>query len=100
MHVKRRPLARIVRATDAPKALKGRTARRAWASEYNRVARATGDQEAARKAGAELAMAAIDCDAGIAAHVKKGRKARASNNRRRTHFRWPPSGGTGTSTES
>jgi hypothetical protein len=75
MHVKRRPLARIVRAADAPKALKGRTARRAWASEYNRVARASGDQEAARRAGANLAIAAIDCDATVAAHVSRSRRA-------------------------
>lgn len=62
---------RPVSAADAPKALKGRTLRRAWASEVNRVLRATGDLEAAREAGAELAVAAIDCDAGMAAHRKR-----------------------------
>jgi hypothetical protein len=66
--------ARIVRAADAPKALEGRTARRAWASQVNRVARATGDQEAARKAGADLAVAMIDCDAIAAAHVSRSRR--------------------------
>jgi hypothetical protein len=75
MHVKRRSLARLVRAADAPKALKGRTARRAWASEFNRVARTTADQEVARRAGADLAMAVIDCDATVAAHVSRSRRA-------------------------
>jgi hypothetical protein len=41
--------------------LRGRAARRAWASEVNRVARLTSDMAAAREAGAELAMVAIDC---------------------------------------
>lgn len=60
-----------VRASDAPKALKGRSARRAWASEFNRVLRATGDYQAARTAAADLAMAAIDCDAKAEAHAKR-----------------------------
>jgi hypothetical protein len=62
---------------DAPKALIGRSARRAWASEVNRVARATDDMTAAREAGARLAMAAIDCDAVTASHVARARGQRA-----------------------
>lgn len=69
---------RPVSAADAPKALKGRTLRRAWASEVNRVLRATGDLEAAREAGAELAVAAIDSDAAIAAHSKRSGRIRGS----------------------
>lgn len=68
---------RIVRPADAPKALKGRAARRAWASEFNRVARTTGDDEVARRAGADLAMAVIDCDAAVAAHIKKSGPTRS-----------------------
>ena len=66
-----------VRPADARKALKDRAARRAWASEVNRTARATGDQEAARKAGADLATAAIDIEATLATHIKGtgGRRA-------------------------
>ena len=66
-----------VGARDAPKALIGRSARRAWASEVNRVARATDDMTAAREAGARLAMAAIDCDAATASHVARARGQRA-----------------------
>jgi hypothetical protein len=57
-----------VTPAEAPKAVKGRAARRAWASEVNRVARHTGDFEEARQAGADLAMAVIDCDAALSAH--------------------------------
>jgi hypothetical protein len=66
-----------VGARDAPKALIGRSVRRAWASEVNRVARATDDITAAREAGARLAMAAIDCDAATASHVARARGQRA-----------------------
>ena len=66
-----------VGARDAPKALIGRSVRRAWASEVNLVARATDDMTAAREAGARLAMAAIDCDATTASHVARARGQRA-----------------------
>jgi hypothetical protein len=62
-----------VGARDAPKALIGRSARRAWASEVNRVARATDDMRASREARARLALAAIDCDAVAASHIARAR---------------------------
>jgi hypothetical protein len=65
-----------VRPADAPTALIGRSARRAWASEVNRVARRTGDIDQAREAGAWLAMAAIDCDAALASHIARARGQR------------------------
>jgi hypothetical protein len=46
---------------------------RGWAAEVNCVLRRTGDPEAARRAGAALVMAAIDCDASTASHVAKAR---------------------------
>jgi hypothetical protein len=64
---------RSVSPSDAPRAARSRLMRRTWASEVNCVLRRTGDPEAARWAGAELIMAAIDCDAATAAHVAKMR---------------------------
>ena len=52
-----------VTPSDAPKAAQSRAVRRAWASCVNRVLRQTGNLEKARRAGATLVMAALDCDA-------------------------------------
>ena len=54
---------RQVTSTDAPKAAQSRAVRRAWASVVNQVLRRTGDLEGGRRAGAELVMASLDCDA-------------------------------------
>jgi hypothetical protein len=48
---------------DAPPAAVNRTLRRSWAAEANRVLRPTGDPDAARRAGAKILVAALDCDA-------------------------------------
>ena len=47
---------------DAPPAAENRTLRRSWAAEANRVLRRTGDPDAARRRGAEMLVAALDCD--------------------------------------
>lgn len=54
---------RHVAPADAPRAAQSRAVRRAWASRVNQVLRRTGNLEEARRAGAELVMAALDCDA-------------------------------------
>jgi hypothetical protein len=58
---------RRVFPADAPKAAQSRAVRHAWASRVNHVLRTTGDLEMARRAGAELVMAALDCDPAVAA---------------------------------
>jgi hypothetical protein len=52
----------FVHASQAPRAASSRAVRRAWSSEFNRVLRQTGDLDQARRAGAELIAAALDCD--------------------------------------
>lgn len=67
-----RTLARNIRELDfhtrftpanAPPAASNRALRREWAAVANRVLRATRDPDAARRAGAEMLVAALDCDA-------------------------------------
>src|SRR5207237_6595522 len=48
---------------DAPPAASSRALRCLWAAEMNRVLRRTGDLDEARRAGAEMLVAALDCDA-------------------------------------
>jgi hypothetical protein len=47
---------------DAPPAAVNRTLRRSWAAEANRELRRTGEPDAARRAGAKILVAALDCD--------------------------------------
>lgn len=48
---------------DAPPAAINRALRREWAAVANRTLRGTGDPDAARRAGAEMMVAALECDA-------------------------------------
>jgi hypothetical protein len=73
---------------DAPKALIGRSARRAWASEVNRVARATDDMTAAREAGRGWLWLRSTATR-LQPHTSQGREANA---RRRSRSRKPPRG--------
>jgi hypothetical protein len=48
---------------DAPPAASNRALRRLWMAEANRILRRTGNPDAARRAAAEILVAALDCDA-------------------------------------
>jgi hypothetical protein len=50
-------------AADVPPAAVNRELRRLWAAVANRTFRRTGGADAARRAGAEILVAALDCDA-------------------------------------
>ena len=58
-------------SADAPPAASNRALRRLWAAEANRTLRATRDLDDARRAGAEMLLAALDCDAAVYRHRRQ-----------------------------